>query len=190
MNLHDFLKLAGGLLALAMYAPMIRQVLRHGSAGQSFASWSLWTALDSMLAVTLLLQHGNYLLSLGYSLGGIVLALVLLKRGDIAWGKFESIITLLVLACGVIWKFSGPRSASIAVTVAVCLAGIPGFIEMLRAPQPAARKVWAGFSVASALSFFGSNSMTVEERLVPAAFTVLSALMLVACCCPRCRNVR
>lgn len=184
MNLHDTLKLTGGLVALAMYAPLIRDVLRFGAAGQSFATWGLWAALDSMLTIALWLQHGNYLLTLGYAVGGVLLTLVLLRCGGVNWGIFETIITGLVLVCVAIWKLSGPRNASIAVTAAVCLAAVPGFVEMLRQPQPAARKIWAGFTVAASLSFFGGTTMTVEERLTPAAFAVLSVLMLTVSCRP------
>ena len=183
-NPHEILKLTGGLLAMAVYGPIIWDVIRYGSAGQSFATWGLWAGLDSMLTIALWLQHGNYLLSLGYAVGGVALTLVLLKRGGLSWGKFETIITLLVLACMVIWKFSGPRNASIAVTTAICIAVVPGFIEMLRDPQPKARKIWAGFTVASALSYFGGTTMTVEERLTPAAFFVLSVVMFTASCRP------
>lgn len=182
LNLHDILKLTGGLLAMLLYIPIIRDVLRSGSAGQSFATWGLWAALDSMLTVTLWLQHGNYFLSLGYAVGGVALTLVLLKCGGFVWGKFETIITLLVLVCLAIWKFSGPRNASIAITAAVCIAVAPGFVEMWRDPQPSARKIWAGFTVASTLSFFGATTMTVEESLTPAAFSILSFVMFIATC--------
>lgn len=184
MNSHEIFKLAGGLLALVMYVPLIRDVLRLGSAGQSFATWGLWAGLDSMLTITLWLQHGNYLLSLGYAVGGLTLTAVLLKQGGFAWGIFETIITLLVVVCIVIWKFSGPRDASIAITAAVCIATIPGFVEMLRHPQRASRKIWAGFTLASSFSYLGGTTMTVEERLTPATFTILCVLMLAASCLP------
>ena len=181
MNGHDILKLAGGVMALALFVPMIVEIVRTRGAGQSFATWGLWTALDSMLTITLWQQHGNYLLSLGFAMGGVFLSAVLLAQGGWAWGKFESVIALMVLASLAVWKFSGPRNATIAVTTAICIAGIPGFVEMLRQPQPSAGKLWAGYTVANSLSFFGGTAMTVEERLAPAAFTALSVLMLVAC---------
>jgi hypothetical protein len=184
MNGHEILKLIGGILACAMYLPMILEIIRSGGAGQSFATWMLWAVLDSMLTITLWQQHGNYFLSLGFAIGGIALAVVLLRQGNWSRGKFETVIALMVLACLAVWKFSGPRHATIAVTVAVCLAGIPGFVEMLRKPQPAAGKLWAGFTVANLFAFFGGTAMTVEERLVPAAFIVLCGLMAVACWWP------
>lgn len=184
MNGHDILKLAGGLIAMGLYVPMIVEIIRARGAGQSFATWGLWAVLDSLLTITLWQQHGNYLLSLGFAVGGIALAVVLLVQGGWAWGKFETVIALMVLASLTVWKFSGPRNATIAVTVAVCIAGIPGFVEMLRKPQPAAGKLWAGFTVANVLAFFGGTAMTVEERLVPVAFTALCGLMVVACWWP------
>jgi hypothetical protein len=184
MNGHDILKLAGGVMAVGLYVPMILEIIRSRGAGQSFASWGLWAVLDSILTVTLWQQHGNYLLSLGYALGGIALAVVVLRQGRWSWGKFETVIALMVLASLAVWKFSGPRNATIAVTVAVCLAGIPGFVDMLRNPQPSAGKVWAGFTVANVLAFFGGTAMSVEERLVPVAFIGLCGLMAVACWWP------
>ena len=181
MNGHDILKLAGGVMALALYAPMTVEIVRARGAGQSFATWGLWAVLDTILTITLWQQHGNFLLSLGFAVGGIVLAVVLLLQGGWAWGKFETVIALMVLAGIAVWKFSGPRNATIAVTFAVLIAGIPGFVEMLRKPQPAAGKLWAGFTVANLLAYFGGTAMTLEERLAPAAFTVLCGLMVVAC---------
>ncbi len=189
MNVHEILKLAGGGLALVMYLPMILEIIRSRGAGQSFATWGLWAVLDTILTVTLWQQHGNYFLSLGFAVGGIALAAVLLAKGCWSWGKFETAIALMVLVSLAVWKFSGPRNATIAVTTAVVIAGVPGFVEMLRAPQSGAGKVWAGFTLANLLAFFGGTAMTVEERLVPAAFTVICALMVVACWWPQ-KNVR
>lgn len=184
MDLHQFLKLAGGLMALTLFVPMIVEIVRTRAAGQSFATWGLWAVLDSILTITLWQQHGNYLLSLGFAVGGIFLSVVLLAQGGFAWGKFETVIAIMVLASLMVWKFSGPRHATIAVTVAICVAGIPGLVEMARRPQPSAGKLWAGYTVANGLSFFGGVAMTVEERLVPAAFAALSVLMLAACWLP------
>jgi hypothetical protein len=184
MNPHDFLKLAGGVLACALYLPMILEIVRARGAGQSIATWGLWAVLDTILTITLWQQHGNYLLSLGFAVGGVALAVVLLAQGSWKWGRFETVIALMVLASLAVWQFSGPRHATIAVTTAVCIAGVPGFVEMLRQPQPAAAKLWAGFTVANLLAYFGGTAMTVEERLVPAAFTGLCGLMFVACWSP------
>jgi hypothetical protein len=185
MNGHEILKLAGGVMALGLFVPMILEIVRSRGAGQSFATWGLWAVLDSMLTITLFQQDGNYLLSLGFAVGGVFLSAVLLAQGGCAWGKFETIIALMVLASLAVWKFSGPRNATIAITTAICVAGIPGIVEMLRKPQPSAGKLWAGYTIANSLSFFGGTAMTVEERLAPGAFMALSVLMLGACYWPK-----
>jgi hypothetical protein len=185
MNGHDILKLAGGVMALALFVPMIVEIVRTRGAGQSFATWGLWAVLDSMLTITLWQQQGNYLLSLGFAVGGVFLSAALLAQGGWAWGKFESIIALMVLASLAVWKFSGPRNATIAVTVAICIAGIPGIVEMARRPQRSAAKVWAGYTVANSLSLFGGAMWSVEERLAPASFVALSVAMLAACWWPK-----
>jgi hypothetical protein len=184
MNQHEILKLAGGVLAMVIYLPMAWEIIRARGAGQSFATWGLWAVLDAILTITLWQQHGNYQLSLGFAVGGVMLTIVLLVQGSWSWGWFETVIALMVMAGMAVWKFSGPRNATIAVTTAVCLAGIPGFVAMLRQPQPSAGKIWAGFTVANLLAFFGGTAMTVEERLVPAAFTMLCVLMVGACWWP------
>ena len=50
MNGHEFLRLASGIIAFAMYLPMTLEIIRSGGAGQSFATWGLWAVLDSKLA--------------------------------------------------------------------------------------------------------------------------------------------
>jgi len=185
MDIHDFLKLAGGVMVLGLFVPMILEIVRTRGASQSFATWGLWAVLDSMLTITLYQQHGNYLLSLGFAVGGVFLAAVLLAQGGWTWGKFETIIALMVLASVAVWKFSGPRNATIAMTTAICIAGLPEFVELLRKPQPSVGWLWLGYTVANTLAFFGGTAMTVEERFPPAAFAGLSALMLGACWWPR-----
>ena len=58
MDYHDALKLAGGVGALALFVPMGVRIIKDGGAGQSFATWMLWAALDTILTVSLFLQHG------------------------------------------------------------------------------------------------------------------------------------
>ena len=52
MDWHQFLRLAGGLMALALFVPMIIEIIRQRGAGQSFATWGLWALLDTMLTIT------------------------------------------------------------------------------------------------------------------------------------------
>ena len=176
MDFHDLLKIAGGVGALALFFPMAVQVIRDGG-GQSFATWILWAMLDTILAISTMVQRGNFLLPLGFAAGGWVLTALLLVRKRFAWNRLDSLILALVLACLIVWAESGARTAIIAATLAICAAGIPGLIELWRNPQRAVGNIWAAYTVANLLAFFGGRAMTVPERFAPALFALLSLLM-------------
>ena len=180
MDFHDALKLAGGIGALALYVPMAVQFIKDGGAGQSFATWFLWAALDTILTVSLFLQHGNYLLPLGFATGGIALTILLLVKGRFAWSRTDTVFLMLVVGCLAGWKAGGARAAMVAAALAICLAGIPGLLELWRNPQRKVAYIWGWYVVANGLSFLGGTAMTMEERFAPAVFAIFSALMVVA----------
>lgn len=180
MSHHEILNAAGSLLALALFVPLVVNVVRTGGAGQSFAMWLLWAAMDAILTVSLFQQKGNYLLFVGFVIGGVSMTVALLWQGRNYWGKFETVVALLVLACVVVWKISGPQMATIATTAGVCVAGLPGFAVAWKHPDRTLGLIWLGNVLANALAFFGGTAMTVEQRLAPGVFTVFSALMFLA----------
>ena len=177
MDFHNFLKIAGGIGALALFVPMAVEVVKDGGAGQSFATWLLWAALDTILTVSLFLQHGNYLLPLGFAAGGIVLTTLLLAKGRFAWGRMDNVILLLVFGCLIGWKLGGAKAATVAATLGICLAGIPGLVELWRNPQRTVGNIWGWYVLANGLAFWGGTALTVEERFAPAMFAAFSLLM-------------
>jgi len=180
MEVHEALKIAGGGGTLLMFIPMIMEIIKHNGAGQSFSTWLLWAMLDSTLAASTIVQHGNYLLPLGYAIGGWALTLSLVMMRRFAWGRLDSAVLGLVLVCLAGWKFGGARTAIIFATLATVLATIPGFIELWRHPQRTVGNVWAGLALTNTLSFAGGTAMTVEERFSPAVFAALSLMMFLA----------
>jgi hypothetical protein len=178
MDLHDALRISSGVLALLLYVPFVLRALKDGGEGQSFAMWALWAVLDTIMTISLIAQGGNYLLTAGFSIGSIVLAVILLGKGRASWGWFENVILAMVVICLGVWKVSGPKMATFATTVAILLAGIPGAVELWRHPQPAVARLWGGYAVANLLALFGGISWTIEERLAPSAFTLQTLLML------------
>lgn len=179
MDYHQVLQWAGGLLALLLFIPFVREVLKHPE-GQSCATWMLWGALDTILTISLLRQHGNFLLALGFAIGDVVLVALLLARGRFQWGRFETVILILMLGCLLAWKIGGPKTATVASTLGVCIALVPGVIALWKNPQPSVGKVWAGYGVANLISFFGGRAMTIEERFAPAMFTLCAVTMVLA----------
>ena len=71
MTLQTILSTGGGVLALCMFWPLLRQVIREKGVGQSFASWFLWGGLDLVLIATLVQQGGNFWIVAGFALGDL-----------------------------------------------------------------------------------------------------------------------
>lgn len=180
MDYHQALKIASGLLALLLFVPLIVSILKEGSEGQSGATWLLWGALDTILAVSLLRAEGNYLVPLGFAIGDIAVFILLVVKGKFTWSKLETVILIMVIACLAAWKLSGPVLASVSSTLAVCVAGIPGLRAMWKNPNRKVGNVWAGYVLANLLSFFGGTAMVMKERFAPGVFTVCSLMMFLA----------
>jgi hypothetical protein len=179
MDWHRYVQIAGGVTALIMYVPLIISVARKDGAGQSFAMWALWGAMDTIVTISLIDQHGNFWLTLCFAAGSIILSALLLWRGRFSWGRLETVILLLVAVCLIIWKSSGPQNATIATTVAILIAGTPGLVELWRNPDRAVARIWTGFTLANLLALIGGLSWSIEERFAPAAFLVQALAMTV-----------
>jgi hypothetical protein len=180
MDFHEVLKIAGGVGTLLMFIPMAIQIVRRGVVGQSISTWLLWSVLDSILAISTILRHGNYLLPLGYAIGGWALTALLLAKSKFVWTRLDNVILGLVVICLVGWKIGGAHTAIICATLATSLATIPGLVELWRHPQRTIGNIWLGYALTNALSFFGGTATTIEERFTPAIFAALSLLMVVA----------
>src|ERR1700722_13255992 len=111
MGFHEILKIAGGVGTLAMFIPMAREVIRRNGAGQSFSTWLLWSILDSILAASTMIRHGNYFSPLGYAIGGWILTALLISRNRFEWGRLDSAVLVLVLGCLIGWEREGARMA-------------------------------------------------------------------------------
>lgn len=180
MDFHAALNITGGALVLVLFIPMLAVAMKDGGAGQSFAMWFLWFALDLILTVSLFEQHGNYLVSLGFAIGDAFMTVLLLVKGRLVWGRFENVILGLVIICLVGWKVGGNVTATVFTTLGICIAGIPGLVELWKTPQRNVGNLWAAYVVANGISFWGGKAMTIEERFAPGVFAGYSLLMFLA----------
>jgi len=180
MDYHPILKIAGGALALLLFIPFIRVILKEGAEGQSCATWLLWGLLDIVLTVSIVEQYGNFYMPLGFAIGDLFVFVLLIVRYRFRWGRFETVIMLMVIGCIIGWKVAGPKLATISATMGICFAGIPGFLEMLKHPRRKIGNVWAGYILANLLSFFGGASMSIEERFAPGVFALCALVMFAA----------
>lgn len=180
MDYHQCLKIAGGVMALLLFIPLIAAILKEGAEGQSCATWFLWGLLDTVLTISVIEQRGNFFLPLGFAIGDVLLVILLLFKGRVRWALFETGILALVICSLIAWKLAGPKIATISATLGVCVAGIPGWLAMFKQPQTKVGNVWAGYVLANALSFFGGTAMTIEERFAPGIFALCSLAMFAA----------
>lgn len=171
---HQLLTVSSGVLALFLFLPLVGGVFRDGGVGQSFATWSLWAALDTTAAASVIRQGGNYYVLLGFAIGSTAMTLALLYKGRFGWGRFDTMVLLLVVVCLVAWKTGGPKLATIAATLGICVAGIPGMLELWRRPNRKLGNLWGWYVVANGIAFLGGTAMTVEERFAPGVFTLQS----------------
>src|SRR5262245_32213253 len=151
MDIHQTLSIAGGAAALAFFIPMLAASWKNNGAGQSFATWLLWGALDLILALSIIKQRGNPFLPLGFLIGAACLVALLIVKRRYGWGRFETVILMLVLGCLGVWHLGGSKVATIATALGICVAGVPGLVELWKNPQRNLGTVWAGQIVASVL---------------------------------------
>ena len=180
MDYHQCLKIAGGVIALLLFIPLVITLLKEGVEGQSCATWFLWGLLDTILTISVIEQRGNFFLPLGFAIGDVLLVIFLLLKRQVRWGLFETGILAMVIGCIVGWKLAGPKIATVSATMGICVAGIPGLLAMLKHPQRQVGNVWAGYILANALSFFGGTAMTIEERFAPGIFALCALAMFAA----------
>lgn len=170
------------VLALFLYFPLCIQIIK-GKVQQNFATWFLWATLDGVAAGTLVVQHGNYLLPVAYTLGSGITALCIIRSKNFVWTWFESLVTILVIICITIWAVSGPRIATIASSLAMIIAGAPQIIETYQRPRDTPIMIFFGYFTANSLSMLGAKSWTVEERFYPTcAATFCLAIVIIILC--------
>ena len=167
------LTLAGSVIGILVYVPLCYQILKSGGkVEQKFATWILWAILDGIVAASIIYQHGNFLLAAAFSLGSTITAICIFKSRNFRWGWFDSMATVMAIACMVIWAFSGARIATIASTTAVVIAGLPLMWDCYKRPWKNPFFTYAAFMVSNILTTMGGKNWSVEERLYPAVCTI------------------
>jgi len=170
---------AGSILALLTYFPLWKQI-RSGKAKQNLLTWALWGVLDAVVAATIIVQKGNFLLPVVYTIGSTLTVYFILKAGNkAAWTWFETMVASLTIASMVIWYFSGGKVATVASTTAMLIAGIPQLNDAWKKPQDMPFLAYISYSIANCLSTAGGKSWAIEERFYPAGATVFCFLIAV-----------
>ena len=176
VNIYQKLSVA---LALSLYLPLSYQILT-GKVRQNLATFILWGSLDAIAALSIFAQGGNYYLPAIYVAGcSIVVSSILKSKSYGVWTSYETKIVFLVALSVVAWFLSGPWAATIFSTSGVMMASLPQIKDTWRDPASTPGLIYAGCTVANALSIVGGSAWTVEERLFPTACTVLCIFIVV-----------
>ncbi|HLP43832.1 MAG TPA: hypothetical protein VK145_00980 [Candidatus Nanoarchaeia archaeon] len=172
---------ASAILALALYVPLCLQIVK-GTVKQNFTTWLLWATLDGIAAGTLIVQQGSYALPTAYTIGSLVTTLCIVRSKNFKWTWFESFVTVLVIACVIIWFSSGPKMATIVSSVALAVAGIPQLVESARNPWATPILIYFGYFVANVLALAGAKNWEIPERFYPscAALFCIGIVILAA----------
>lgn len=171
--------LAGSVIAILTYFPLWKQI-GSGKADQNFLTWALWGILDAVVAATIIVQVGNFLLPLVYAIGGLVTATFIFRsRNKTSWTWFETLVAFLTIASMVIWYFSGGKIATVASTTAMAIAGAPQFVDAWKKPRAMPLLAYFSFFIANCFSTVGGKSWTIEERFYPAVCVIICFLLVV-----------
>ncbi len=158
---------SGSILAILLYFPTLYFIWTD-KLKQSFASWFLWVILDAIALGSMIAQNSNntFVLKIYIVCATTVWASLLFKR-QFRWGKKEWLTLLMASTCMLIWKVSGPKWATVASTLAVCISGIPQYIESRNEPDRLTGLIYIGYSFANFLYFLAGEEWSIEERFYP-----------------------
>jgi hypothetical protein len=139
--------------------------------------------MDGIVAISTYILNGNYQLPTAYALGSAIIVLCILKsRNFDRWTWFETVMTIMVIICLVIWKISGPYWATIMSSIALVLASTPMVIkDSWMEPEKFPTLLYSGYSLANFFGILGGKSWSVEERFYPVcAFSVCVTMVLIS----------
>ena len=160
---------AGTILALIVYVPLWQQI-RAKTAHQNLLTWALWSALDLVVGATIIAQHGNWLLPMGYFFGSAVTVVVIARAGEPAkWTWFETLVVSMVVASLVVWYVSGSAVATVASTSAMLIGGLPQVRDAWREPHKMPLAAYCGYAIANLLSTAAGRNWSIAERFYPAS---------------------
>lgn len=169
----------GGLIAtIAIVAFGI--YLAINDVHQNVITWILWTILDAFIMFSSI-AAGNKRpwAPMGYTLGSILVTIIILTKGEWHWGLVETIALIGVTIATIFWVKAGPKSAVIASTLAMTIAGIPAIYDAWFQPDYGSWWLWGGVAFSCILTCYGAKAWTIEDRFFPCASFIFNIGMMI-----------
>jgi len=107
------------------------------------------------------------------SMASFVICILFSKSGW-KWGFVETVSAVGSGIALVVWRKLGPRSAIVAIVVAMVISSIPAVRDAWGQINSEGWWYWAGISFCSVLSCYGAKAWTIEDRLFPVASFVFN----------------
>ncbi|MEI9920857.1 MAG: hypothetical protein WDO14_18995 [Bacteroidota bacterium] len=173
----NYLALIGGVVGLVAFLLLIINLLRS-NIEQSFAAFLLWALLDTIATVTTIIEGGNYWLALSNAIGSFLITVILISKRQVLWTWVESMTTVLVIICLLVWYTLGERAGIIASSLANLIAGIPQMVDTYKKPSGTPSLPYAVFFVGNVISLMAGKAWTIEERFYQGTSIILTVIIL------------
>lgn len=183
-----FFQFLAGAIGISAYIPLTVGIITD-RAKQSFAAFFLWGLIDAIAMVSSILQEGNYWLAASNVAGTFFITCLLLSKGQFEWSLTETVTSLLVLICLIIWYLAGNTGAIVASSLAVVVAGVPQMSHTLRHPKDTPIVVYMIWLCANTLSLWSAREWTIDEAFY-AFCSLLVCAIIVAIALTRSRSGR
>jgi hypothetical protein len=174
--MQDHLQLIAGIIGFITYCFLFIKILKS-KAEQNFVAFLLWALLSIILTITVIIEEGNYWLSLGNVLGETAIAVLLIIKRQLSWSWVEALTTALVIVCLAIWFFVGEKAAIVSASLATIAASIPQMVSTYKKPTETPTGIYVAFVLTNLLSLYAGKSWTIEERFYPASAVLICLLI-------------
>ncbi len=167
------------VVAALAYIYMVISVAVGTGEGVSLTTFALWSTLAWITGFSILKQGANPAVPMVYGVGSALTALILLLKGSFQWSGLDTVITILVVVCIVLWLTMGPRWAMIMSIMTTVIAGIPFVVMTWKAPASSPIIPSSGFLLANFLFFLSGKKWTLEDRLYGGVNAVFTSLLVI-----------
>lgn len=170
------LQILAGAIGFITYCILFVKILRS-KAAQNFVAFMLWAMLSIILTIAVVIEAGNFWLSLGNVLGETAIAVLLISKKQVSWTLIEVFTSILVIVCLVIWFSVGEKAAIVATSLATLTASIPQMVSTYKKPSETPTGIYLAFVGANLLSLYAGRAWTIEERFYPATAVLICLLI-------------
>lgn len=177
MDKQEYLQVSAALVGIAAYVILVVGIIKTNKE-QNFAAFLLWGMLDSVATITSIIGHGNFWLPLSNAFGASVIAVLLMVKKQVSWSRMETLTSVLVVLCLIIWFSAGERAGIIASSLATVIASIPQMVDTYNKPTATPLGAYLVFLIANFIALFAGTNWTIEERFY-AACSVFLTLVIV-----------